>query len=455
MRTPPPKASRIVTDAPGPSVTASGAAPAVADAMPARWLPLLYLGFAHACLAAAFALLAWDARGFAGFFYHPRMLALVHLVTLGWISGSILGSIYIVGPLALRMVLPARRVDYAAFLGFAAGVVGMTAHFWIGSASGMAWAAGIVALAMGAVSVRVLGSLAASPLPFEVRLPVSLAFANLLAAAALGVLLGVNKVAPFLPGSHLDAVFAHAHLAAIGWGTMMVFGVGYRMLPMVLPSAMPSGRWLYASTILLETGLAGLVVGFFRGGRGLVPAAALVLGGMAAFFSRVMWMLRHRRPAPRELRRPDWGVAHAMAAFSALIASAGLGMWLAAAERSELTLAVVPAYGILGLVGFLAQIVVGIEGRVLPMFAWLWGFADRRYGELPPSLHAAAPRRLQALAFVLWIAGVPLLATGLSREADGLVTAGAAALLAAVIANALTGLTVLRRLWTRPSVTGH
>jgi hypothetical protein len=29
------------------------------------------------------------------FHYHPRLIALLHLVTLGWISGSILGALYI------------------------------------------------------------------------------------------------------------------------------------------------------------------------------------------------------------------------------------------------------------------------------------------------------------------------------------------------------------------------
>jgi hypothetical protein len=89
--------------------------------MPARWLPLLYLGFAHACLAAALAVAALDPRGVSGFFYHPRMLAVAHLVTLGWISASILGSIYIVGPLAFRMPLPARSADFAAFGAFVVG----------------------------------------------------------------------------------------------------------------------------------------------------------------------------------------------------------------------------------------------------------------------------------------------------------------------------------------------
>ncbi len=294
--------------------------------MPARWVPLLYFTFAHLCLAAAFAELAFQPRSLAGFFYHPRMLAVVHLVTLGWISASILGAIYVVGPLAFRMPLPARPADYVAFAGFAVGVVGMVSHFWMDIPSGMAWAAGLVACAMSYVAVRALNGLIEAPVPFEARLPMALAFMNVIVAAALGVLVAVDKVSPILTVNHLDAVFAHAHLAALGWGTMMVMGAGYRILPMILPAAMPLGPSVYASALLLEGGALGLFWGFFHGGRGLAVSGALTVAGIGTFLSRVVWMLRNRRPAPTELRRPDWSVAHAIQALACLIAACALGL---------------------------------------------------------------------------------------------------------------------------------
>lgn len=436
-------------------VPPSAVEPLPAATMPARWVPLLYFALAHLSLGAAFAALAFEPRGLAGFFHHPRMLAVVHLVTLGWISASILGAIYVVGPLAFRMPLPARRADYAAFAGFAVGVVGMASHFWLDRPSGMAWTAGLTTAAMTYVAARGLANLQAAPVPFEARLPMALAFLNVMAAAGLGVLLGVNKVTPILPVTHLDAVFAHAHLAALGWGTMMVVGAGYRVLPMILPAAMPRGFWAYASPVLLEAGVAGLVWSFLAGGRGLAVSAALVVAGISSFLSRVVWMLRNRRPAPPELRRPDWAVAHALQALASLIAACGLGLYLAVAERSETTLALASSYGVLGLVGFLSQIIVGVEARVLPLFAWLWGFADRAYAELPPSLHRAPARPLQGLAFVLWTAGVPLLALGLASDRVAMVCLGGAALLVAVLAGLANAIVVLDRLWRRSTPRGR
>jgi len=419
--------------------------------MPARWVPLLYFAFAHFCLAAAFAELAFQPRSLAGFFYHPRMLAVVHLVTLGWISASILGAIYVIGPLAFRMPLPARLPDYVAFAGFAIGALGMVSHFWMDIPAGMAWAAGLVACAMSYVALRALGGLALAPVPLEARLPMALAFMNVIAAAALGVLVAVDKVTPVLTVNHLEGVFAHAHLAALGWGTMMVMGAGYRILPMILPAAMPLGPSVYASALLLEGGALGLFWGFFHGGRGLAVSAALAVAGIGTFLSRVAWMLRNRRPAPTELRRPDWSVAHAIQALACLIAACAMGLYLAVAERSETTLDLALAYGVLGLVGFLSQIIVGVFGRVLPLFAWLWGFSDRAHAESPPALHGAPVHSLQGAAFALWTAGVPLLALGLAFDRTALVSSGAAALLAGVCAGFANAVVVVRRLWRRSS----
>src|SRR5262245_44874308 len=156
--------------------------------MPARWPPLLYLGFAHACLVTALGAVATDPLGIAGFFYHPRMLAVVHLVTLGWITASILGALYIVGPLAFRMPLKASWPDFVAFASYSIGVLGMASHFWMDSPAGMAWSAGMVTLGLVHVALRGLMGLFRSPVPSVARLPVAIALLNVLGAAALGLL---------------------------------------------------------------------------------------------------------------------------------------------------------------------------------------------------------------------------------------------------------------------------
>jgi len=215
-------------------------------------VPLLYFSTAHVSLALACLLAGLWPHAVAGFFYHSWMVAIVHLVTLGWITFSILGAIYIVGPIALGMPMPARRWDYAAY-GFAiVGVIGMVAHFWIQEFGGMAWSAATVTLGIVYVASRIVRGLETAHIPVAVKLHIAFACLNIAIAASMGILLGFDKAYHFLPGFVLSNVFAHAHLAAIGWATMMVVGVSYRLLPMTLPSKMPTGRSMVASAILLE-----------------------------------------------------------------------------------------------------------------------------------------------------------------------------------------------------------
>jgi len=133
--------------------------------LPPRLLPVLYFGAAHVALAIAFGAIALDPRGVAGFFYHPRMLGIVHLVTLGWITASILGSLYLVGPIALRMWIPATWLDYTACALVFIGIVSMVARFGIQDDAGMAWSAGTVGAGLMAVGVHVTLCLGAAALP--------------------------------------------------------------------------------------------------------------------------------------------------------------------------------------------------------------------------------------------------------------------------------------------------
>jgi hypothetical protein len=401
--------------------------------LPARRAPLVYFGFAHACLVTALAALALRPGELGGFYYHPRLIAVVHLVTLGFLTSAILGALYLVCPLAFRLPLPEGRADLVAAVSWAVAVSGIASHFWLESYSGMAWAGAIALLTPFWVGGRVLAGLRHAPVPIEARLPVGLAILNLYLAGGLGVMLGVNKHHPFLPFSQLDAVHAHLHLGAVGFATLMVVGAGYRMLPMVLPAAMPGGRLALWSGLALEAGTLGLAAALLFW-KPLVPTfAVLTLAGLGLFASRVAFMLQNRRPAPAERPRPDWPLAHVLQALGYLVIAGGLGLYLAVAAPSDHTLRAAFAYGVCGLIGFLCQLVVGIESRLLPLSAWLQSFAAGGYQALPPSLHTAWPRAAAVTAVVLWSLGVPCLVAGLSLDRTAWTTIGAGALAAAVL----------------------
>jgi hypothetical protein len=418
--------------------------------LPPRLLPILYFAAAHIALALAFATIAWDPLSVAGFFYHARILAVVHLVTLGWITSSILGALYLVGPIAMRVTFRARWPDYTAFALVAIGIIGMVAHFWIAEYGGMAWSAATVTSGILIVAGRILPALTRARVPAAVTAHVTLAFVNVGGAATMGVLIGFNKVHRFLPGYILSNVFAHAHLAAIGWASMMVVGVAYRLLPMILPAEMPPARSLWATAILLQIGTSGLFVSLLTRSWWTSVFAVTIVVGFLVFLAHAIWMVRHPRPRPPAIHTPDPAVLHAAAALCSLLIASGLGLWLSAAPTREATLRVAMAYGVFGLVGFLGQMVVAMEGRLLPLFAWYWAFANTGSRGAVVSPHEMPWRGGQYAVFALWLAGVPALAFGLALNHVGWVRLAGWSLFAATVLDTAQGVTIVRHAYGRP-----
>lgn len=409
--------------------------------VPPRRLVALYLATAHVSLALAFLVTAWNPHAVAGFFYHSRIVAIVHLVTIGWIAMSMLGSVYIVLPLACGVAFPSRRSDYVAYGFVAIGLIGMVSHFWIAQFSGMAWSAAMAAAGILHVVVRAAVAMRRAKVAGGIKLHLYLAAANLAGAVTMGVLLGFDKARPFLPGYVLSNVFAHAHLAAVGWVSMTIMGFGYRLLPMVLPAAMPSGRSLYVSALLLQAGITGLFTTLvMRSGAALV-FALLIIGAIISFGVHAAWMISNPRRPPAARATSDFAVAHLGMAGIFLLMSCMCGVLLVALPPSDVTMRLALLYGALGLVGFLAQAIVGFERRILPIASAYWTL--RTHGVPAPLPQPSAPGAI----FFAWVAGVPLAAAGFFVNHAGLLASGAWLLFAGVV---LMSFNLARLLAARP-----
>jgi cbb3-type cytochrome oxidase subunit 1 len=120
-------------------IPASGCGPSVL-------LPLRYLVAAAGAFLLAAVSLPWLERELAGHYYQPRILALTHTATLGWITLTIMGASYQIIPIVLERPIWSERLGRWQFALLAVGIVGMVGHFFIGEWSGLLWSAGFVAL---------------------------------------------------------------------------------------------------------------------------------------------------------------------------------------------------------------------------------------------------------------------------------------------------------------------
>jgi cbb3-type cytochrome oxidase subunit 1 len=88
---------------------------------------------------------------------------------------------------------------------------------------------------------------------------------------------------------------AHAHMNVVGFLTMLVFGVGYQLLPRLFGHPLHSPRLAVAHLYCANLGLSGLVAGFLiqpwaqAGARWLIAGGGLLFATGAMFWVYNLW----------------------------------------------------------------------------------------------------------------------------------------------------------------------
>lgn len=352
-------------------VAAGPGAGTVADGAPPFLLPAEHFAAALAWFVAGAAGLVGVAPLLAqGAYEAPRVVAVAHCFTLGWFTTAIFGALYQLFPVALGIPARSVRVGHVTFGLLQAGTAALVAGFW--------WWTPALLAAGWLVLVAAVGGLAWNLLPQRRRAPrgrliglyisaahLGLGLAMLVAAARVGTLLGWWQV-------DVTRILAtHVHLAALGFATLTVVGVGSRLLPMFLLSHGHEEwplRWIGP---LIGAGLAAFGAGEIGGVRAAaLVGAGLMAAGVALYLRQAWAYFRHR------VRRVlDPGLALAAAAHGFLALALVAGGWLAISAEANPRLAA--AYGVLGLIGWLSLLVAGVLQKILPFLTWLHRFGAR------------------------------------------------------------------------------
>lgn len=365
-----------------------------------------------------------------GAFTAPRVVAVAHCFTLGWLTTSIVGALYQIFPIALGVPSRSVRVGHVTFALLQAGIVALVAGFWW-------WLPGLLALGWLAL-VAAVGALAWNLLPQLRRAQRGHLIGRYVALAHLGLglamLVAAARVGNLLGWWEVDAVrllATHVHLAVLGFATLTVVGVGSRLLTMFLLS---HGHVEWPLRLIGPLVGVGLVA-FGVGELGSVPVASaagatLMASGIALYLFQAWSYVRHR------VRRVlDPGLALAAAAHGFLLLALGAGVALAAASTPDLRLAA--AYGVVGCLGWLSLFVAGVSQKILPFLTWVYRFSGQvgapglpKVADLTAPSWGWASGALLTVGTLLLAAAVAAGWVGMARTGAGILAAGAVVLAA-------------------------
>jgi hypothetical protein len=240
---------------------------------------------------------------------------------------------------------------------------------------------------------------------------VAAALINFLLAAVLGVILGFNKVYDVLGGEFFPNIFAHAHLAAVGWVTLMIVGFEHRLLPTSKPDPNPASNWPAIRFWLLEAGIIGLVVSLLVGARSTSFFAAMIVAAVALHAWRPLWTLARGRVQDRASL---WATVALVFLVGAALSGFLLSLDLPS-PNSALRMRVQFSYGYVGLLGWITLTITAQVYKLFPMFVWEERFRDLWGKEPVPAMRDLYSRPLQTVSN-------GFLALGIAGAAAGIVT---------------------------------
>ena len=345
---------------------------------------------------------------FVQYFYFPKMVALTHTFTLGWISLMIVGVLHQLAPVAfgLRLKSPALHGWAVAFMtsGTLTMIAGFATRAYVPAAIGTI----LVFAGVGCFVfplMRALHDTAKEP-PHQ-YLQASLLYFAL--AALAGLWLGLSKGfdVPLVSPFH-RLLYAHIHLAGAGWAGMMIISVMSRLFPQPHFDHPAQARWRFR---LFNTGLIGLTAGLLVGGDWYVyfgAAMALAFIWYSVAFVPVLWSFR---------KAGERSMLFIVTAWIFLAMVAAIGIWFSSGDRYSLAMLTQLqfVYGFLYVFGWITFMILGMLYRIIPTHISRLMTAKGLIA--PPQLRAALEdTTLQTLVYGFLLCGTAVAAAGVGAE---------------------------------------
>jgi hypothetical protein len=332
-------------------------------------LPFLLTG---AGAAAIFSLLApWvlplalQAPGF------PHVLALVHIVTLGWLTMTIMGAslqlvpVIVVSPLQATALL---RWQYPVFLG---GVICLLTGFWWWQTWLLILGGTVIVLAVVHYVIVLSRTFArATTRPLTVSFLIA-SLIYLCVVVSLGLTAAWNFVTGFLGVETEHILLVHVTLGVVGWLSCTLVGVSYTLGRLFLLAHTHDDRWGRLVFLLLNGGITLLASGVLSGWMLLEwGGGALLIGATLIFTGDTRRMLK-----ARQRKRLEVTQYHSLAATAYFVLVIGAGVVILLGGWG--TPAVMTALALAALIGWLGQSTVGYLYKIVPFLVW-----SERYGPL-------------------------------------------------------------------------
>lgn len=376
----------------------------------------------------------------ASYHYNQYVIAVTHLFVLGFICSIVMGAMYQLVPVALETKLYSGRLARWQFAFHLVGVIGMVWMFWKWDMKQVGHFGTVLAVGVGLFVFNIAQTLRRVPkwnvtatavtaalfwisLTVIAGLSIATGKCTYESTTGLATVGGIKTLVSGLRGlagfmSHFDAIsamHAHAHLGGVGFFTLLIVGVSYKLIPMFTLSEVQSQRRAGLSIVLLNVGLAGSFVTVLLRSPWKLAFALVVIAALAIYGWELTAILRARKRGPL-----DWGIRYFLTAVALLIPVSLLSVVLSwtGLPLNPFMGQLENLYGFLGLLGVVSFAIMGMLYKIIPFLVW-FGVYSKHIGRAKvPALADLYSSRLQMIGYWSFLAGLVTMSVGILRESE-------------------------------------
>lgn len=315
-------------------------------------------------------LIVFHPEVFIQHFFNAKLLAITHLLVLGWITMVIFGALYQLLPVIMEVKLYSETLAKISFALLGTGTILLSIAFWQFSFGTLMFIAGsLIVIAAGLFVANVLLTAHTSNKKVIERSFIVSSVIWLLFTVLAGLTLAINLSHPFLKVSHIELLKLHAHAGLVGWFIQLIIGVSSKLLPMFMVAHHVNAKKLNFAFYAINIGLPiGMIALFLQFKFGVFFSMVMVVSGIVSYLSFLVEAYKKR--VKKQL---DIGMKQSALSFAFLVIPLFLIFTLLLNFNflETLTIPLSVAYGSAIVIGFITSLVMGQTYKTLPFIVWL------------------------------------------------------------------------------------
>lgn len=347
-----------------------------------------FFAYAAISFATACAMLFFSADDLIRHYLNPEIIAITHVITLGWVTMIIFGAAHQLLPVLIESGIYSHKLIHIIFWLAAAGIPMLVFSFYKFDMGNLAlFSAFLIFTAFVIFLFNTAMSIYRSKTENIHAIFVFTSAVWLLVTGVSGILQVYNFSEVLLSNNSFYYLPFHAVSGIGGWFLLLVIGIGSRLIPMFLISKYSNTKLLWAIYVLVNAGLVLFVYFFlnsFKNNWHFLPVTLIFVAVlMFGYYCFEAFRQRIRKIVEPQLKVSLFSVA------SIAVPLMLISYFIAVSANSDLSVKIISLYGFLVFFVCLSLLIMGMTFKTLPFIVW-----NKIYGKLAGKFQTPNPKEL-------------------------------------------------------------